>query len=181
MDGLTAATTLGVIEHFLVIVMNSRICMYRSILTSVFLVIFLASCAGSEATATQRGLPLDNMAAYGLDQTVNVQASAFQAKDAKTKGIDLPVGNYLPTKKVAPDYPRNAMKKRQTGWVIVAYTVNESGKLEDIRIVDEYPKGLFSESALAATGQFEFSPYMSQGTPTRIPNAWNLFTYELAR
>ncbi|MEZ5569085.1 MAG: energy transducer TonB [Halioglobus sp.] len=143
----------------------------------ILLVSTLVACANTgEAT---RKTPLPGLSAYGLDQSVNLRASQAQAKEARSRGIDLPVGNYLPTKKVAPGYPPRALDRRKTGWVLVVYNITESGDMENLRIIDEYPEGVFSNSALEAAAQFEYAPYEENGVAVPVPNVWNLFTYEV--
>ncbi len=149
--------------------------MNKSFLIS--LLVLVVSCTNTDSVA-RRG-PLPSVSDYGLDQTVNIRASRAQSRYAKAQGIDIPVGNYLPSRKVAPRYPIGARSKQRTGWVLVVFNVTESGNMENLRVLDEYPKRVFSNSALEAAAQFEFDPYLENGVATPIPNAWNLFTYEL--
>jgi len=147
---------------------------------AIILIGTLVSCATIEGS--KRRIPPSGISAYGLDQTVNLRAARAQEDEALKKGFEPfpePIWNYIPILKVAPRYPASAINRGKSGWVLVAYTVTEKGEMEDIRIVDEYPESTFSRSSLAALSQFEFQPYIENGVATRIPNAWNLFTYEI--
>lgn len=152
-----------------------------------FLAIVLASVLVSCATpeGSLRRMPPLDISGYGLDQTINIRAFRAQEDQWRRDGSlpppgFFPAGNYVPIYKAAPHYPASAMHQRKTGWVLVAYTVTEEGGIEDIRIVDEYPKSTFSRSALKAAAQIKFSPYIEDGVAIRIPNAWNIFTYEIS-
>lgn len=137
----------------------------------------LVACASTGESP--RRTPLSSLSAYGLDQSVNIRASQAQAREAKSRGVEIPIGNYLPVKKIAPSYPVGAMNRRTTGWVLVAYNITESGEMENIRVIDEYPPRTFTNSALEAATRFEYAPYEENGLAVPIPNVWNLFTYEI--
>lgn len=46
------------------------------------------------------------------------------------------------------EYPAEAKEKCIEGWVIVSFTVQPSGKISEIKIVEEESLGYFAESAL---------------------------------
>jgi TonB family protein len=58
---------------------------------------------------------------------------------------------------VEPDYPRSASARRLAGWVDVAFTVKQSGKTEDVRVVSAEPPGVFDDAALAAVRRWRFA------------------------
>lgn len=149
---------------------------------TMILITTLVSCAIPEVS--KRRAPPSNISAYGLDQTVHMRAAFAQEGAAAKDGFEPmpgePVPNYLPMNRVAPYYPLGARNRGKTGWVLLVYTITENGGIEDIRILDEYPESTFSKSALEAAPQFKFRPYTENGVATRIPNAWNIFTYDIS-
>lgn len=153
--------------------------MYRLVvLPYVLVVLILASCSSTNTPVRRQ--PLSTISEYGLDQSVNVRAAQNQALWAKENGVDLHyIGNYIPRIKVAPIYPPRARSKGQSGWALVFFTITETGSLEDIRVVDEYPGNVFAEASLQAVELFTYEPYIENGIPTRIPNVWSIFVYTL--
>lgn len=70
----------------------------------------------------------------------------------------------------APSYPRDALRRREEGFVVVEFTVNALGRTEDINVVESEPRGTFDREALRAVGRWEFEPALRDGraVPQRI-------------
>jgi protein TonB len=64
--------------------------------------------------------------------------------------------NPTPTFKVAPAYPRKALKDNIEGMVEAHLSVNGDGAVTDVKIVKSVPKGMFDEAAVAALSQYKF-------------------------
>ena len=69
----------------------------------------------------------------------------------------------LPLASLDPDYPRQAVNQDQSGWVKVRFTVTEQGTVDDIRIIEANPKGVFEQAALKAVREYRFRPRMVNG------------------
>ncbi len=88
-------------------------------------------------------------------------------------------GDYLPMVKVAPVYPLEAQRRRQEGYVLLEFTVNELGRVENPRIVEEHPEGVFGEAALMAAREFQYLPKVVDGVAVSTAGVRNLVTFEL--
>ncbi|MGB4246350.1 MAG: M56 family metallopeptidase, partial [Pseudohongiellaceae bacterium] len=64
----------------------------------------------------------------------------------------------FPLNTVEPMYPTLAAAQSIEGWVVVEFTVTETGDVGDARVVDAEPSDIFNASALRAVSQFRFSP-----------------------
>lgn len=106
--------------------------------------------------------------------------------------VDVDVGNlssgaslaatdaeYLPIVTVPPQYPNRALQRGIEGWCHVAFTVNENGGVEDARVVDGEPPGIFDSSSLRAVSRFRFNPRTEDGQPVKTHNVQYVFTYKL--
>ncbi len=62
-------------------------------------------------------------------------------------------------------YPAVAVRSRQEGWVVVAFTVDKDGKTSDIKVVDAQPRRIFDRAAMEAVGRYRFTPAMKDGVP----------------
>lgn len=88
-------------------------------------------------------------------------------------------GEYLPIVTVAPQYPNRAQQRGIEGWCLVAFTVNENGGVEDTRVVDAEPQGIFDSASLRAVSRFRFNPRIENGTAVKTHDVQYVFTFEL--
>lgn len=68
-------------------------------------------------------------------------------------------------KRVAPDYPADAMRRKQEGSVEVGYTVTREGKVTDVHVDSATAPGVFDEEAMAAVRKWRFDPRREDGVP----------------
>jgi protein TonB len=60
--------------------------------------------------------------------------------------------------RVPPVYPFRAKAKAIEGWVSVEFTVNEQGRVEDIKILDAEPEKIFDDSVMQCVAAWRFKP-----------------------
>nr|WP_319392598.1 energy transducer TonB [uncultured Desulfobacter sp.] len=60
--------------------------------------------------------------------------------------------------RVPPVYPFRAKAKGIEGWVSVEFTVNEQGRVQDIKIIDAEPEKIFDDSVMQCVGAWRFKP-----------------------
>lgn len=70
-----------------------------------------------------------------------------------------------PLKMDPPSYPRDALLRREEGYVIVEFTINNQGETEDISVVEAQPRGSFDSEARRAVGRWTFAPALRDGRP----------------
>ena len=70
--------------------------------------------------------------------------------------------------RVEPQIDNNT-RSGSKAWVTIGYNVNESGLVEDSRVLASFPKGIIDDLALEAVDQWKFEPDVSPtGEPRRI-------------
>jgi len=57
-----------------------------------------------------------------------------------------------------PLYPARALLRRTEGWVHLQLTIDAEGLVEDARVLDASPKGVFETAALKAVRRWRFEP-----------------------
>lgn len=67
--------------------------------------------------------------------------------------------------RVDPDYPREAMRGRQQGWVEVEFTIGLDGSVSDPQVVASRPARIFDRAATRAIQQWRFEPRQENGQP----------------
>ncbi|MBT4160925.1 MAG: TonB family protein [Gammaproteobacteria bacterium] len=133
---------------------------------------------------------------------VNVDKTGFSMEGMNTN-IDIQVGSggfgisdgeYLPIVKVQPQYPRRALSRGMTGWVIVEFTVTEQGSVADPFVVSncgwiknarkegqcfDSPNGVFDNAARKAAAKFKYKPKVIDGNPVATAGVQNKISFEL--
>ena len=68
-----------------------------------------------------------------------------------------------PIKRVEPEYPTDALRARTEGFVEVEFTVDASGKVESVSVLNARPARTFERAAVAAVKQWDFAPGGGRG------------------
>jgi len=85
-------------------------------------------------------------------------ASAAPAAGGETRGAEV-------VKTTAPDYPPDAVRKHQEGWVEVEFTVMPDGSVSGATVVNANPARVFNSSAIRAVERWTFKPRTENGAP----------------
>ncbi len=88
-------------------------------------------------------------------------------------------GEYLPIVKVAPMYPARAQSQGIEGWVLLKFTVLESGAVADPVVIESQPPGVFDEAAKKAVLKFKYKPRVENGKAIAVTNVQHLIRFEL--
>lgn len=89
--------------------------------------------------------------------------------------------NLIPVVKYAPIYPQRAAQAQAEGYVVLKFTVNETGHVEDPLVVESGSKTgrgeWFHEAAIEAALKFRYIPRYVDGVPTSTPGIRNRITF----
>jgi len=125
-----------------------------------------------------------SMASMDTNVNINVGGGGFGISD----------GDYLPIVKVQPQYPRRALSRGMTGWVIVEFTVTAKGTTRDVVALEncgwiknarkegeciDNPNSVFDSAALKAAAKFKYKPKVIDGEPVATAGVLNKITFEL--
>lgn len=66
-------------------------------------------------------------------------------------------------------YPPRARSKGLEGYVVFSLLIGITGEIEQVKIIESYPEGVFDEAATQGINQWRFEPAMYQGQAVR---AW---------
>lgn len=113
--------------------------------------------------------------------TVNIGALAVDSDLAvdTSAGLSASDGEYLPIVKVAPVYPRRAQSRGLEGWVLLSFTVTETGSVINPVVIDAEPQGVFDRAAMKAVERFKYKPRVVNGKPQVVSGVEHLITFKL--
>lgn len=110
----------------------------------------------------------------------NMDIDASLAVDTSA-GLSASDGEYLPIVKVAPQYPSRAQSRGIEGWVLLRFTVTETGAVIDPEVIDAEPAGVFDNAAKKAVLRFKYKPRVIDGVAQKVPGVEHLITFEIER
>lgn len=118
-----------------------------------------------------------------VDPGASIPAQSKASGAAESSGLDV-LGKLsrdaIPLLKIEPNYPRKAARARKEGWVKVAFTITEQGRVRDPVVVKSRPRKLFDRSALEAINKWQFQPKLIDGQPVTA-RATQIIEFKLAR
>lgn len=106
----------------------------------------------------------------------NTQIGALGGVDQLVAKLDLSMGSglsasdgeYLPIVKVAPQYPRRALKRGLEGDVVLEYTVTKQGSVRD-PVVLQSSDAVFNQAAIDSALRYKYKPRVINGEAKEVP------------
>lgn len=72
-------------------------------------------------------------------------------------------GDIVPLVRIQPQYPREAAINQIEGYVVVEFTITETGSVTNPRVVDSSPRRVFDRDAMRAILRWKFKPRIVDG------------------
>ena len=69
----------------------------------------------------------------------------------------------VPLVRIPPEYPARAQQRGIEGWVLLEFTITPSGTVQDPKVIDADPKGIFDDAALKALSRWKYNPKVENG------------------
>lgn len=116
---------------------------------------------------------------------LNENKNTYTAAIPPLKGGGLPTGNgsgnrhATPIVRIPPQYPPNALARGIEGWVLVEFTINAGGTVENIVVIDGEPKGTFDRAAKRALKRWKYQPKIIDGRAVAQLNMREIFRFEI--
>lgn len=109
-----------------------------------------------------------------LGGTVGSVTVARQPGEPLVVPRDAPLPTSI-TRRVYPEYPRDAQLRALQGTVILRYVINREGKVRDVEIVREARYRPFNASAVKAMRQWTFKPFIENGEPVEVVHELTIY------
>lgn len=85
---------------------------------------------------------------------------------------------YIPLEQRPPKYPRRLLERGIEGCVMLSYTVNEKGRIEDPK-VEWSTNTSFNKSALASAASYKYSIPEKDGQPASVSDVRSVIVYKI--
>lgn len=103
-------------------------------------------------------LPVTPMSSSGLDTAINglkISAPTFGSFKSNQQA--------MPLYRVEPRYPSRALKRKIEGYVIMSFSIDETGKPFNVEVQEANPKRMFDRDAVRALKQWKYQPKLVEG------------------
>ena len=116
-----------------------------------------AQTSQSQAEVT----PLNSMSSLpSLDFNTAIDGLAINAPTFSDFGSNQQA---MPLYRVEPRYPAKALKRGAEGFVIMSFTIDETGRPVDIKVTDANPRRMFEREAMRALKNWKYQPKVVDG------------------
>jgi TonB family protein len=92
-------------------------------------------------------------------------SAAVQSAQRKAEVLEKaqPVRDDMIVKSYTPEYPTKAQRRKAEGFVDMNFTVDPSGQVVDVAVINADPKDLFEEAAMRSIKRWKFKPLVIDG------------------
>lgn len=78
-----------------------------------------------------------------------------------------------------PLYPEAARAQGIEGWVRLRYDIASDGRVENLRVLESSPPGVFDAAAMAAVAQWRYRAPIIDGAPSTVSGVVSTLRFEL--
>jgi len=78
-----------------------------------------------------------------------------------------------------PVYPATAKAQGIEGWVRLRYDIASDGRVENLRVLESSPPGVFDAAAMAAVAQWRYRAPIIDGAPSAVSGVVSTLRFEL--
>jgi len=78
-------------------------------------------------------------------------------------------GEAVPVVRINPRYPPAAARDGVEGWVMLRFTIDKTGGVTDVEVIDSNPRRVFDQEARRALLRWKYNPKMVDGKPVEQP------------
>jgi protein TonB len=101
-------------------------------------------------------------------------------------GADLKLGagadtDVIPLVRIAPEYPRRALRRGIEGWVQVQFTITPTGAVTDPKVVAADPPELFDEAAIRSILRWRYNPKIEDGVAVERVGVQTVIRFVMAK
>ncbi|MBU2871325.1 energy transducer TonB [Colwellia sp. E2M01] len=76
-------------------------------------------------------------------------------------------GDATPIVRIEPKYPMDAARDGKEGYVVLSFSINEIGGVEDVEVIEAQPKRVFDKEARRALRKWKYKPKVEEGKALR--------------
>jgi|GEM_PF-1819631 len=108
----------------------------------------------------------DAGSAIGVDETQAAELTEEEKEALRLEQLAKNSENYKLIKRVSPVFPKRALEREQSGYVVVEFKINTEGEVIDPVIVESEPGRVFDNAAIKAVKKWQYEPDFGTQDPS---------------
>lgn len=96
------------------------------------------------------------------------------------QGLAVSDSAMIPVLRTAPAYPSRPLQRRIEGFVLVTFTVDELGRVQNPTVTYAEPEGYFERAALQTIAKWKYAPRIQNGKPVAVHGVQQRIVFEIA-
>ncbi|MBW3698118.1 energy transducer TonB [Vibrio sp. T187] len=120
--------------------------------------------------------PMTSIPSLGLDTSIDglaINAPTFSDFGANQQA--------MPLYRVEPRYPAKALKRGAEGYVVMQFTIDETGRPVDVEVLEANPRRMFEREAVRALKKWKYQPKVIDGKSIAQLNQTVRLEFKLAK
>lgn len=109
-----------------------------------------------------------------LNLATNVSGGPFLGNFSAGENVGTGDGEMIPLVRIAPQYPRQALRDGIDGEVTLEITIGPDGSVTSVRVKRAKPRGYFESAAVAAAYKGRFKPKVVDGKPVETTGVYTV-------
>lgn len=110
-----------------------------------------------------------------IDTAAKIEPSGFSSViEIVTDGPTLLTGlgekMATPLVRVEPRFPVDALRQGISGWVVLNFSIDETGSVSDIQVISAEPRSVFDREAIRALRRWKYQPQIINGKAVKQEN-----------
>lgn len=86
-----------------------------------------------------------------------------------------------PLVRVEPRFPTDAARQGISGWVVLSFSIDETGAVTDITVLNAEPRNMFDREAIRALRRWKYQPQIVDGKAIKQQNLQVQLDFQLAQ
>ncbi|HET8815905.1 MAG TPA: energy transducer TonB [Pseudidiomarina sp.] len=111
----------------------------------------------------------DNADNEGMNLSLGFEVDVGGAETGFDTGGMMTDGEATPIVRINPRYPPAAARDGISGWVLLRFTIDETGGVTDVEVLDSNPRRVFDQEARRALLRWKYKPKVVDGKAVRQP------------
>ncbi len=104
-----------------------------------------------------------------IDYTIELEDNDLKSFDIEFEGLP------MPQRPLSIEYPKKARFEEIEGYVLISISITDSGKVEDVTVIESTPEGVFDRTVLRTYRRWKFVMPTVDGKPIPVKTNHRIF------